>query len=1316
MSGFIPRKLWYLDNREKKEIGQAAIAAIDGPAVVLGEAGMGKTSLLGQLAEQPGHAWCTARQLINRRGPRSLLGDASVLVIDALDEVVAQREGDAVDLVLQKLGDLDYPRFILSCRVADWLSATSVAAIGEQYPVLPEELHLVPFSDEDATAFLTERLSADRAAEVVAHFERHGLKGFLGNPQTLEMIERVAPTGDLPRTSSALFERTIDIIWKEHRDDKARFELPRDKALDAAGAAFAAQLLTGSEAISRQGAANIEDGDLALPEVEDFDSGNVNAVFGTRMFRAMGAERFTYWHRRIGEYLGARWLAARADDPAKRRRLFAVFHQGGLVPVSLRGVHAWLALDPDLASTVIDIDPMGVVEYGDADVLNPAQARIAIDALKRTAIENPAFRDRGPYRAQGLVRPELLAEVRASITSADTPLGVKLLLLKQLERANIASDLAAELEALLLDPGKTFVERGSAADALAGFESGPDWPATVEQLRRLADVNSTRLAAELIQAVGYEQFDDDQIAATVLAHLGVTLRPVTPSRRHRTVGNLHRFKRELPTSRLDGVIDLVAEYVEQFVNQHQDGSDDLADVLLALIRRRIEADGADAAKVWRWLRLVREGLGYDRRAREGLDGALGKADPLRREIQRQVLLEGDPSHNLRQRAMRLGRPSQVLAPSPADLVVLLGALDPADRTDQRWRELLELTRHSATEGVKVRNAAKPFAAHRQDLTDWIDGLAAPRVPEWQKKQERERLRRQGKKATEWALHRAEHLKRLPEMRSGDFGELVNPAKSYLKLFHDMGEVEAHQRVAEWLGPDVADAAHEGFEAFIRMHPASPTAVEVAHAVAKGEVWDARHIIVAALAERMRLEKGYADLPAERLIAGWIELRHREDEHAGFPGLRDELAEEIRRRGKWRSAQVLLIKPQLKQGGRHVEGLYELMRDKSDEKTPVDLAIGWLRRIDATDHQPEREMIARVIASPRSRELVPIAAAKLASGTLPPDRHRSWLAAQLIVDFAAFLTSIGAGPVEKELLWDVREHLGMRRSDQQRSRHDLSVEQLGWVIGTFRAHWPAVGHPSGSSSGESNPWDATDFLNWAIARLGDHADDAGVVKIDELRQVADGYRDHVLIVAAEQRRKVVESTYRPPGLGAVATALAGGPPTGTADLQAVMLDAIETAQKRLKGDPLDWYKGFYREDGRHRNEESCRDELMKMLDGKVAGVEMRPESHMADEKRVDIECSASASVMVPVEIKGQWHKEIWTAADSQLEKLYSSDWRADRRGIYLILWFGIGTPLTSPPAGIVLPTTPEELRASLADNSAACKTGMVEVVVLDLTRP
>lgn len=221
---------------------------------------------------------------------------------------------------------------------------------------------------------------------------------------------------------------------------------------------------------------------------------------------------------------------------------------------------------------------------------------------------------------------------------------------------------------------------------------------------------------------------------------------------------------------------------------------------------------------------------------------------------------------------------------------------------------------------------------------------------------------------------------------------------------------------------------------------------------------------------------------------------------------------------------------------------------------------------------------------------------------------------------------------------------------------------------------------------------------------------------DIRSVDDSYLLYIRIVSAEQRRKMVEMQYRPPILKAVGDALEEGPPANAADLQAIMLEELEVAQARLKGDPLDWHKGFYKESGAHKDEEDCRDELLKLLDGKVSGVQLRPESHFADDKRVDIECSTSATVMVPIEVKGQWHKALWTAADDQLDKLYSADWRADRRGIYLVLWFGQQVPLPAPLGGGDVPATPAALQRALVAASKVCGTGRVKVVVLDLTRP
>src|SRR5687767_2119570 len=106
----LPRRLWHETEKGHLSIEQAALIGRREPLIILGEPGMGKTQLLKWLEDQPGYAYCTARQLKNvRPDARRLLGNATTLVVDALDELSIQGEGDAVDLVLQKLGDADYP-------------------------------------------------------------------------------------------------------------------------------------------------------------------------------------------------------------------------------------------------------------------------------------------------------------------------------------------------------------------------------------------------------------------------------------------------------------------------------------------------------------------------------------------------------------------------------------------------------------------------------------------------------------------------------------------------------------------------------------------------------------------------------------------------------------------------------------------------------------------------------------------------------------------------------------------------------------------------------------------------------------------------------------------------------------------------------------------------------------------------------------------------------------------------------------------------------------------------------------------------------
>lgn len=1325
------RRLAYVDKAgEHVEIGETALVTRPEPLVVLGEAGMGKSTLLRTFNGQQGHRTCTARQLINAAEPRRLLNDGDVLVIDALDEVATTNDGDAVDLVLRRLGALDYPRFIMSCRTAEWRSATAMQGIKEQYSESPLELHLLPFNTDDARAFLKRRLPI-RAQDIVEHFVERGLEDLLGNPQTLKMIADVAAKGELPDTISEIFERAIGIMQHEHREEKAHRPLnttPPEVVLDAVGAAFAALILTGSNAVTRRAVVNVTDGDLPCAAVATLPHArSIGDLLESRLWRPEGVERFTYAHRRIGEFLGARWLAKYASAGRTRKRLLARFRERGLVPASLRGVHAWLAYqDQALTLDVIGADPMGVIEYGDADRLTVEQGQALLQALEKLAGENPRFRNWGRYSLRGVMQDGLRDEVRRVITAPATAFALRTLLLDAIKGSTLTPMLSADLQAMLLDTRQVFAVRSSAGKALAALGTIIDWPLLIEQLRSFADEDSVRLALELFDDVGFEHFSDLQIVEVVFAQVGASLCAVPRTGDEHTVGGMFwGLEKRSPDNRLDGLLDGIAEYASALHDREANYRDaaELTDIAFTLIARRVALNHVDPLRLWRWMEPFDAGIGYHREAREAVATYLRAHHGVRHVIQRFVLLDQPGEKTLWQRAWRLERRSPALSPSidPQDLILLLGFLGqpaaPTEHQVDQWRDLVQLAGRGPESGVEVRAAARPFLTARGDLLTWLNAFDELHVPEWESRQAEQRRKAERKRRARWAEHRRKFAKDIDKVRAGEWNYLLAPSQAYLRLFSDIGDtLPAHERISDWLGPELQDAAFAGFEAFLHSLPPLPTANDIAESHADGKRWSAAYILVAAIAERFR-GVGLSDLPVERLQAAMLELRQTwVDDHAKLDGLSEAIEAELRlRHGAWEQYWRLQVEPQLAHRRTHIDGMYELMRSKKDIDLAVCLSREWLSRFPDMPVEPEQEMIDRLLLLGQLEVLLDVGVQRRVLGLTDSDeRRRNWDAVELLVNFETARTRLGDEP-EPELLWHLRARLGERRRDGT-NRMKLTVNQSAWIVRAFRAAWPVAGRPGSVSVGDTNAWDATEYIHTTISRLGDDPSDTAIEALDTLRDAApDGYTETLRYIAAEQRRKRAEAEYRPPTITDIAAILTEGPPTDAADLQAIMLDALDEVQARLKGDPLNWYTGFYTEAGGHKDEETCRDELLKMLDGKLAGIELRRETHLADDKRADIECSVRPGLMLPIEVKGQWHRDLWIASDRQLDHLYVNDWRAER-GIYLVLWFGRSGTHVPARAGHARPDAPDELRDLLITSSAAAKAGRVAVVVIDLTRP
>lgn len=1309
----IERMLWCNHQGSRIELPQSELLKRVDPIVILGEAGMGKSRLLEWLGSHLGYARCTARQLINRHDPRTLLGGAQVLVIDALDEVSAQKEGDAVDLVLRKLGELGYPRFVISCRVADWRSATGTEAIREQYTEPLLEAHLKPFTDGDATAFLNRSLGEETAKEVVGHFNRLGLQGLLGNPQTLELIASVARTGPLPTTRGELFERAVEVLRVEHSSPKANTQLARQTGIDAAGAAFTGLILTGSEAVVRTAAANTAEGELLVSEAQRLPGGEaLEATLGTRLFKADGSDRFSYSHRRIGEFLGARWLAGLADTKRKRRRLLSLFHSYRLVPASLRGIHAWLVRDPALALAVIAADPMGVIEYGDADELSLEQARALLKALGLLAVNNPRFRGWGPYSVRAIARPELAEELRKLVVEPETPFGLRLLVLEAIKGTTVAFALVDELRSLVLDPKATFANRSASGEVLVELRRQEDWQKITRSLLSYGDHLSVRLAIELVDEIGYELFDDNLIVDLVVAHTKDA---------DRTIGILMGLERRLPESRIDGVLDCLIQAVEKERKPREENqaakypNHGVTDFAYLLVARRVAAGGVTPEKLWFWLKPFYEYLGFQRETRKQLNDLLQQQHVLRQGVQRLVLLQQPDESNFWQREVRLVRRSSGLKPTTNDVVALLETLDPANRSDERWRDIVQSIRHDNVEGAEVRAAARPFASHRTDLLGWLDRLAEPEVSESQKREaDRERKRKAKLKALH-AEHREHFLSHIDQVRAGEYDKIIDPAKAYLKLFSDQGDgISAHERISEWLGDDIARAAHTGFEAFISTTPPMPSAKDIAESLAEGRGWDAGYIIVAALAERARTAIGFSDLPDERVMAGLFELRRTKiDQHAGIVGLEEVLAAEIRSRGIWEEAMRLYHEPQLEAHRDHVDGLSALMRD--DSPLGAELASEWLVRFSTLLENPETELIDRLLSSNKFEALINVLPARM--GLADKRRQNFWDAVGLIVSFKTTAKRLGKSTIESELLWHLRRRTGGRYGEGTKIL--LSPAQIEWIVTTFRSIWPANGRPNTSTRGDENPWDASEYIFHLVNRLGNDPSLDAVATLERLRSAPiDGYSETIRVVVAEQARIRVESNYVPPTIDAIDSIARDRAPVDAGDLQALMLEELAIVQAKIRSDDAESWRGFFDDNHQPFAEERCRDYLLGLLRQGSEGITLEPEKHVAADKEVDIACSVG-DLCLPIEVKGQWHPELWRGADAQLDRLYAQDWRADKRGIYLVLWFGENMQsnkrLTGPGAGGTRPKTPDELCEMLTERSYAARDGRIRIFVLDLAR-
>ncbi len=1271
--------------------------------------------------------------------------------------------GDPLHNILKKLVACANPPFIISCRAAEWRGATARLDIEEDYGHTPKLLSLVPLTAYEATEILSFEVGTRKAEESIDSLRSSGLETFFQNPLNLEFVAAILKKQhDLPETKADLIEYATKELCRETNQIKFNSVLAmlsEEKVLDAAGCLLASMLLAGKEGISQVHSTRDT---IEMSEVSDLTNNeNAIAVLASRLFRmdpSIGSEgsiSLVPLHRTVAEFLGARWLANEIEkngnpNRAARRLLSLISAEGG-VPASLRGLYAWLPkFSPSLLGPkVIAQDPYGILRYGDGDHLSVAQASQIFQGLRQLASYDPYFRKdwEAALSTKGLARRELVDEIRDVIRNPDESPQLRSLLFDAIIETEVAANLIPDLKKILLDTTRDFFERTQAGIVLAQVENHTfDWPSELRRLSELSDDESNRLVIQLIPEIGTEKFNEEQIAKAVVTHVGI-LDEESGDNSFDSYESLGNLETSIPNQRIKALLIQLTRMVSNFRNSetrlekdYDNRSRRLSKFARNLISTLMEYDSnsVQPEQLWSWIR----NLWSKQKSHVDYPHAecvlIWKNDRLRLGIQRLALFAPGTEDKFELQQMYLENFCESFVISFEDAQVHLSELvernNPAER--RRWFALVGLLRSNEQNLIPeaVQKIARPYAEGDKSLVDYLTKKPKPlKLPDWEKKHRqiiRKKERRRKKELENTRNHYSSHI---DEIRSGELQWILKPAKAYLGMFGDIKtDCEPRERISKWLGDDISQASLIGFEAVLN-RPELPSAEQIVEAYSNSKVWHLAFPMLAAAAQRYLSGKNFEDLSTELVLSLAI-IAEREISifKTEFFGLTDMLNAQLQK--NFQSYEIYLrqkFELMLASNMIQIPGLFCFVQNNIERPLSTQLSLEWLKKYPYLPLEIAKELIDCVIYAPKTeRENAWCQLAEIVEKRLDEliairqssqdendfDKERVWRSVQFLVKFQTAIKHIPDITEEnKDWLWSLT-----RIYYDRYHRHTilLTIEQLEWIVIKFRKFWPKVGRPDREIVG-NNPWNATNILELSIDQIAKEPSDEAASALSELRDMPnDGYTNHILSAIAQNHRVQIEAKFKSPTISQITAVLTDGKPQSAADVQSIVLEKLSELQDRLRGDPLNPVNNFYSDEGIPRSENECRDQMLIALGDLPYQIQSPSEVRMPRDKRSDA-AFVFGDIEVPLEAKGQWHRDVWTAATTQLDRYYCKTSKSASKGIYVVFWFGNDVPenkkLKAPPNGGQRPESPEDIRISLQALIPSERRADIEIVVLDVTR-
>ncbi|WP_121775007.1 NACHT domain-containing protein [Acinetobacter bereziniae] len=1318
--------------------------------IILAEPGAGKTSLLENFSSQLN----VKRNTANAFNSRNNHAENSILIIDALDELV-RIDQSAVSSLLGKAADLEPQKLIISSRSSEW-EESYTRLVRDIFEIEPKVFRLFPFNESEQQQIFENYKPEENFKIFESEVQKYNLEQLLVNPQFLKIFaDAYIESNRVFCDRKSIFSQAVKALAKEINNNlNMRNDLPLQKKIECTEEIFAKLLLSGSEGIST----NVDSLDTLYPRIDSLirldNVSMYSSLLSSRLFKlAENGSKHQPSHKIIAEYTAANYLVKKINADRNHisiHQCLSIIASNGIVRDELRGLVAWMAAlgDKFIQETLINIDPYAVLANGDPSQLLPSSKKYLLQKLICLVEEDPYFRRSDMWRTfsiSGFFDSESVTTVKYILAKSDKGL-LRGLVLELIENAIILESLLPELEEVLMNEAIDKYIRTLAGIRLAEINNY-EATQTINRLIEQATESSLNIVAHFIEKINIK-FLSYQVILGFLEKCTL-LYPDNNAGRERTIGERYFIKKfianldyKLVVYLLDSLShDLCCTCMrEQYDCYCRNGISKIIGMLLDRYFE-LEKNAYNPRKIWFWLKNLNFHVG--KREEDSIAVKVLQNDDNLRQNLIMLAFDGitsiDDVRKISWKMLSHYTHSGLILKLQDYYFILDWAFENNNinlwsyfvqthhfHETNRNESIYELRRNAKVQARKKNEFLKAWT--KKNLADKKSYLETQRIVN-RRRIKNGKFKRQ--------MIRNENIQYLQNNR-----ELIEAGKHFGCLINFANlTLHSPERIKEEFDDiNLIKTSLKNCLPFIESYV--PNLCELAKARCNSTRYHSEVILYASCLEIFR-EIGTLESVKLKLLKALrtnIDNRPTAVDDKEYENFRNEVDRILFPDSKSRLQFIKdYIEPQLTHSDCQYTQVSWLRYSNTFKEFQSSLPLEWLYQYPNISIETIKTLFnlsAEFCDKNKLKKLIVLRCEelneKITTSTADIENIKSKVMFWFIRAFF-FLDEI-----EIESYWHhlkLQEKIIFILNDRtERIYHgehsfwpELTPTKIWWILDEFIDQWPKVDLPDSSSTGDTLNEKAYSFLSNLIWNFTKHISDTTLSIVNNL--ISDSRFETMRLSLKSIRSTLIRNlalvNFKAPSPDDIVSFLNNDGVITVEGLRVLILEELEFYQNDLRGGDTTSPSLFYHKQYNgstiteyiHLNEVDATkivaDRLKLRLSSK--GIIVTLEHQMQHANRCDITFAKvidNQRKLLVLESKGQWHKELYDAASTQLAERYSIHPDAEQQGIYFVLWFGVNEKIANLKKHTV--SSAQELKAILENKLPSELKGRIDIFVLDVS--